>query len=112
MAECRFVERSCILIEKWVLFGLIGFALLFKGLFVFFKVFDKVIFLAEFKVVSEMVNLLMGQKAFLIDLIESILFAPNDIPVVVECLFIASIFKGFKDAVSKVSAVLDLRTDI
>jgi hypothetical protein len=83
MVRCRFGERNCIFIAKRVLFSLVGFALFFKVFFMFFKVLDEVILLAKFKVIPEMVNLLMGEEAFLIDLIESILFAPNDIPVII-----------------------------
>ena len=76
----------------------------------FFEVFSEIVFLAQFKVVSEVVDLLMGQESFLIYLIESILFAPYYIPVILHSLFIPSLLKGIMYAVREVCSVLDLRT--
>lgn len=76
----------------------------------FFEIFDEIIFFAHFEIVSEMVDSLIWMEPFLIDLIESILLAPYDIPVITPGFFIASDLKGFIDTSGKIGFILDLMT--
>lgn len=73
----------------------------------FFEVFNQVILFTQLKVVSKVVHFLMRQQSLLIYLIETILLAPDHVPVFIACLFITSILKGLIDAVREVSSVPD-----
>ena len=77
----------------------------------FLEIADEEILATEFKVVAEVIDALVGLQTFLIYFVDELLFAPDDVPVILVGLLVMLLLKPLQNAVGEVGAVLDARAE-
>lgn len=93
---------------KIVGLGLSLFSLSLQVLFMLFQISNKHILAAELVEISKMVDPLVGEQPLLIQLINELFLAPNDIPVIAFSPLISFLLKSIINAVGEISFELYL----
>jgi len=77
---------------------------------VLFEILYELILPTKLIIISKVVDFLVCSQLLLVKLGDELFFAPDDIPRIVFYLFIASLLKGFENAVGEVGFIFDGRS--